>query len=141
MARCRGFTRAAARRIAPRSATWLSVDPMAEKYYGIGPNVYCLSSPINFSDPEGQRPIYSRYGYLLGTDDNGLQGDAIIMEESNFLQGMDPDIAASFDLGFDGLLTQGAVSRYLESFFSLNTRPDWDGCLASISSGVKGVFR
>ena len=42
-----------ARLYSPRTATWLSVDPMAEKYYGIGPHVYCAASPLNLVDPEG----------------------------------------------------------------------------------------
>ena len=116
-----------ARLYSPRTATWLSVDPMAEKYYGIGPHVYCAASPMNLVDPEGERPIYSIFGYLLGTDDNGLQGDAIIMEESNFSQGMDPELANTFDLGIGGLFNQDAKNRFTESFTSLNTRPDWDG--------------
>ena len=43
-----------ARLYSPRTATWLSVDPMAEKYYGIGPHVYCAASPLNLVDPDGR---------------------------------------------------------------------------------------
>ena len=43
-----------ARLYSPRTATWLSVDPMAEKYYGIGPHVYCAASPLNLVDPTGK---------------------------------------------------------------------------------------
>ena len=43
-----------ARLYSPRTATWLSVDPLAEKYYGIGPHVYCAASPLNLVDPTGK---------------------------------------------------------------------------------------
>ena len=42
-----------ARLYSPRTATWLSVDPMAEKYYGIGPLTYCAANPVNLVDPDG----------------------------------------------------------------------------------------
>ena len=43
-----------ARLYSPRAATWLSVDPIAEKYYGISPFVYCAASPLNLVDPTGE---------------------------------------------------------------------------------------
>ena len=42
-----------ARLYSPGTATWLSVDPMAEKYYLIGPLTYCAGNPVNLVDPEG----------------------------------------------------------------------------------------
>ena len=33
---------------------FLSVDPLAEKYYGISPYAYCSGDPINRVDPEGR---------------------------------------------------------------------------------------
>ena len=37
----------------PRTAAWLSQDPMAEKYYPISPYVYCANDPLNRLDPDG----------------------------------------------------------------------------------------
>ena len=37
----------------PRTAAWLSQDPMAEKYYGVSPYAYCAGDPVNLVDPEG----------------------------------------------------------------------------------------
>jgi len=46
----------------PRTAAWLSQDPMAEKYYPISPYVYCAGNPVNLVDPDG------RYFYYLNLD-------------------------------------------------------------------------
>ncbi len=35
----------------PELCRWTSVDPMAEKYYGISPYGYCNDNPISFIDP------------------------------------------------------------------------------------------
>jgi RHS repeat-associated protein len=32
---------------------WLTVDPLAEKYYGISPYAYCANNPVNMIDPNG----------------------------------------------------------------------------------------
>ena len=37
----------------PRTAAWLSQDPMAEKYYGTSPYAYCAGNPVNHIDPIG----------------------------------------------------------------------------------------
>ena len=33
--------------------SWDRIDPLAEKYYGISPYVYCEGNPVNFIDPTG----------------------------------------------------------------------------------------
>ena len=38
----------------PRSASWLSPDPMAEKYYSVSPYAYCANDPLDLVDPEGK---------------------------------------------------------------------------------------
>ena len=102
---------------------------MRNKYYSISPYAYCAGNPVNLVDPDGRRPIYSTLGYLLGTDDEGLQGDAIIMDSQFFYQGMFPDEALKYNVGIEGLIDPGAVSRFNDSYFDLSSRPDWDGYL------------
>ncbi len=51
------------------------IDPLAEKYYLLSPYAYCAGNPVNCVDLKGLNPIYSTKGDLLGTDDNGLQGE------------------------------------------------------------------
>ena len=42
-----------ARMYDPDLARWTTPDPLAEKYPGISPYVYCNSNPVNFVDPDG----------------------------------------------------------------------------------------
>ena len=37
----------------PRTAAWLSQDPLSEKYYPISPYAYCAGNPVNLVDPDG----------------------------------------------------------------------------------------
>ncbi|MCR4828827.1 MAG: hypothetical protein K5864_05120 [Bacteroidales bacterium] len=74
---------------------WLSVDPMADKYPSISPYAYCAWNPLKLVDPDGEEvnPIFSTEGKLLGTDDEGYGGEAIVMDKSKFQQGMSHDLA------------------------------------------------
>ena len=62
-------------RFQANTGMFLSLDPLAEKFYGISPYSYCAGNPVNLVDLKGLNPIYSTKGDLLGTDDNGLQGE------------------------------------------------------------------
>ena len=42
-----------ARMYDPVIARWMSVDPLAEKYYSITPYGYCAGNPVNVVDPNG----------------------------------------------------------------------------------------
>lgn len=33
---------------------WTTMDPMAEKYYGLSPYAYCAGDPVNYIDPNGK---------------------------------------------------------------------------------------
>jgi len=39
----------------PAVGRFTTVDPLAEKYYGISPYVYCAGNPIMFIDPDGRQ--------------------------------------------------------------------------------------
>ena len=38
----------------PGSPQWISMDPLAEKYYSISPYVYCAGNPVNLIDLKGE---------------------------------------------------------------------------------------
>ena len=73
-------------------SVWLSVDPMSDKYPSLSPYVYCADNPVRCVDPNGEEmidnPIFGTAGNLLGTDDKGWSGTPIVMNESDFKQGM-----------------------------------------------------
>ena len=113
----------------PSLRRWMIPDPLSEKYYGISPYAFCNNNPVNLVDPDGQSPIYNISGHLIGTDDEGLQGDAIIMNDDDFSQGMSHSDAISHNLGKEGLSNQSAIYNFETSYASLCQRPDWDGQL------------
>jgi hypothetical protein len=85
-------------------------------------------------------PIYDWEGNFLGTDDRGLQGEAIIMSNEDFKlykQGMSHETAMSvgYTLGkmndLDAMKFANGENFYnfLNHYNSLSNRPDWDGYL------------
>ncbi len=120
---------AGARYYLPELGRWTAVDPM-EQYPS--PYVYSANNSVSFIDPDGrlaESPIYDTEGNLLGTDDEGLQGDPIVMAADNFAQGMSHEDALSNNLGREGLNGREAVDRLDSSLRTLSSRPDWDGKL------------
>jgi hypothetical protein len=74
-------------------------------------------------------PIYDTEGTFLGTDNKGLQGQAIIMKKENFKQGMSHEEALKNSLGSKGLKNDAAKEKLITHYNNLPTRPDYDGKL------------
>jgi RHS repeat-associated protein len=114
----------------PIISQWYSIDPLAEKYPGMMPYHYTSDNPISRIDPDGRsdNPIYDTDGNFLGTDDKGLQGEAIIMAKDNFTQGMSHDEAMKYNLGLSYLKHDMAAKTQLQEHYKgLPERPDYDG--------------
>jgi hypothetical protein len=75
-------------------------------------------------------PIYNTNGDFLGTDDEGLTGKAIVMEEDDFTQNMYHEEALTKSKGAEGLTNSSANSKLLNHYNGLKNRPDYDGIVS-----------
>lgn len=76
-----------ARYYSPRGAvSFTTMDPLAEKYYGISPYAYCAGNPVNMVDPEGRNPVVYRVicAAISAGADFGAQIGVRMLEGSNF---------------------------------------------------------
>jgi RHS repeat-associated protein len=108
---------------------WHVIDPLADQFLGLSTYNYTLNNPTNMIDPDGRAasPIYDKYGNLLGTDNQGLQGKAIVMDKKDFKQNMSHEEAEKKDLGYDALNDDNSKTKFNASYYSLKDRPDYDG--------------
>ena len=49
---------------------FLSIDPLAEKYYGISPYAYCAGNPVRYSDNDGNDRKDKVIGFVIGVATN-----------------------------------------------------------------------
>ena len=123
-----GYDFFGARNYSSAITTWLSPDPLLDKYPSISSYAYCSWNPLKYVDPDGRNPIYDFDGNLLGTDDGGLQGKVVVMDSKFFNQGMSHEMSEAFDVGAE-YLSKEAKQAMLEHYQGLSGRPDWDGSL------------
>ena len=147
-----GLHYAGARYYSSAFGRWTTIDPLADAYPSLTPYNYVENNPTGMVDPSGlasrgasrlTSPVYNPDGELLGTDDEGLQGEPTIMEEDEFEQGMPHEEAKKKDKGRSALNGRKARKRFRESYNNLHKRPDWDGHLTfqevTMWSNGKGV--
>lgn len=109
-------------------AAYTSADPLERQTPWASPYAFCGGNPVTYIDPSGCSPIYSETGVLLGTDDNGLQGNYYIMRKADFKQGMSLNDVKKFALSPD-LIDSDILKKINSHFSTLPSRPDYDGYL------------
>ncbi|MEP7129265.1 MAG: hypothetical protein ABI729_10370 [Chitinophagales bacterium] len=117
----------------PRLVRRWNIDPAIAQKPWIS-SYHAFSNKLIWNiDPNGanDNPVYDTEGSLLGTDDKGIQGDALFMNKDDFQQGMSHDEAVAKDKEVGGVSSlkgdPKAISYYLSSWSFLPRRPDWDG--------------
>ena len=55
-----------ARRYDPATGRWFSQDPLAEKYYGHSPYLFCAANPMRYVDPTGEEILPRQLAEYLG---------------------------------------------------------------------------
>ena len=48
-----------ARMYSPAIGRFMTMDPLAEKYYSVSPYAYCMNSPVRYVDPDGREVVLS----------------------------------------------------------------------------------
>ena len=87
---------------------------------------------MRYVDVDGNAlsPIYDLSGNFLGTDDEGLQGDYIVMDAEYFRQGMQHgDAIERNTIERNREVGQDIQDKIAEHYNSLPSRPDYDGYL------------
>ena len=99
-----------ARHYTPSSARWLSMDPLAEKYYGVSPYAFCNNNPVNFVDPDGELPFLANFvgGFVSAGVEYGSQVIGNIFSDGFSVESFtNVDV---FDIGVafgEGFITSG----------------------------------
>ena len=124
----------------PRTAAWLSQDPMAEKYYPISPYAYCAGNPVNLVDPTGEDIWDKLIGFLVGYLTNTIPGTSFARDwyspsssadYNNVLQNIDRAAEITGDLALTAAAIEGTTGAAMTAAGG--------GIAASVAGAPEGV--
>ena len=117
----------------PIGPGFTSIDPLAEKYYGISPYAYCAGDPVNCVDPTG-KDIYNvtSKGYIRKYDGTACLGTYLIFDH-NIVELSSSE--NSYDAVLDGLtsstnstfgLMTAEQALTLQNVMTQGTEVEWE---------------
>ena len=102
----------------PRTAAWLSQDPLSEKYYSITPYAYCAGNPVNLVDPTGKDIWDKLVGFPVGYLTNTIPRTSFVRDlysptssadYNNVLQNIDRAAEVVGDLALTSAAIEGTT--------------------------------
>ncbi len=117
---------------------FLSIDPLAEKYYGISPYAYCAGNPVNRVDPDGRddwtinpsgKVVWlqeNNKSILYAVDSKGIStGEKIVLSSDRSLK----DLSRNVEVGSPNYTTASSADlkemNKLFYFLSENSNVEW----------------
>lgn len=120
----------------PWLARWTTQAPLAHKYAGINPYVYCNGDPVNLVDEEGQSWYYSivdgSFVALIDDDDDRVY---MLSEEQIMNANGDLSVLKSYrkdgklfgSLAFDGIIDEDIAMNVISDLFNRANRKEEGG--------------
>ena len=106
-----------------------TMDPMAEKYYGISPYVYCADNPVKYVDLHGDSIIVNKYGEDLSI--NGKDKNVYVRNGDKYTQIGEIGNYIKADHLVSNMLNRNAdiarnMSNPIEFYNRVKTGGSWD---------------
>lgn len=114
----------------PRYGKWLSVDPLAEKYYPVSPYAYCAGNPINHIDYEGK--LIGFYVASRSGDIVNIPGDQDLSSVGYHYLGSDDATVGEIRDNYAAYQARQEKGKAMMSIFS----PDNMGAILGIAMGA-----
>jgi len=119
---------------------FVTVDPLAEKYYGISPYGYCANNPVKYIDPTGMfyDDYFNQWGKYLGTD-NSSTDYVRVMDDSQWSMHSNGDGTIDPEIGvLAGVLHSGSD---ISTEASLEIYQHYNSTGMPLANTVRGAFK